>query len=336
MEATLRPPFDLLLRDILDPMIPDPVLLGVLRSVSDENCRARDLAPLVRQDLGYRQYLFAQTFLSERLKEWLSENEARANRDLLLLERILGLLGKAPVRNLIACARIERLLGESEALGVDEKIVVTPVTLLPFAVEAERICQDEGWLGPGEAFAAGFHYDCLAALAGKRGASPEDRAAVGAAFKEGLSLGRAAYELGHGVREIDQGDRLFAAGLLLPIGKAVMAALFPKSAGAGAWIEFLKSCTAGEYSAELLLLRERRRFPVTHWEIGSLIASFGVVLQDLEKPIFFFSDPDRLKRTDPAHYPLCALLSVVVRRAGGGARRLEGYQHRWLKDNGIE
>ena len=340
MEATpLRAPFTKLLSDFLDPIAPDPVAFGVIRAASDEGVRAQELAPLINSDPGYRAYLFAQTFLSERMTRWEAESGALPNKNELMLERILGLLGKAPVRNLVACAHVERILGSMDPLGADQKIVVTPAKLIPFALEAERICQDNGWMSHEAAFCAGLHFDWLAAAIKKRNGTADEKSAPAAAFKEGLATAKTAYELGQRLRQFELGKHLFAAGLLLPVGKPVMACLFPKSAGDRSWSSFVHQCErAGDHVFDYYQFVEARRFPATHAELGSLLVNFGAILRKLEKSIQFHIDPERLRRADPELYQLASLLSVSVRMTRSGDKKpvLDPFQERWLQANRID
>ncbi len=187
MEAdSLAAPFPNILGDFLRPVAPDPVLLRVIEAACDENVRAGELGPWITSDVGYRNYIFAQTFLSERISDWFEENAKSANREEIALERTLGLLGKSPIRNLLACARVQRILGSSAeaSLGdnLEVKINVRPTEFVPYALEAEKICQDRLWISPETAFSAGIHYDWLAAIIKKRAGVPEEKSALTSAY----------------------------------------------------------------------------------------------------------------------------------------------------------
>jgi hypothetical protein len=356
----LQSPLQKLLSGTLLPLAPDPVALGVMQASGQEDVRAEDMAPLLDGDATYRSYLFAQTFLAERMSEWLSENEGAPERNRILLDRLLRLLGKTPVRNLVACARIGRVVEAAEKAGAvqgaktadgaskgpalgpgkDEgKISVTPSRVIPCALAAENLCQEKGWVNPQGAFAAGLHYDGLAALLKARAAPPDEKSALDAAFKEGTLIGKMAYELGQRVGKVQHGRYLFAAGLLLPVGKALMGSLYPASLDAKSWAKFVKACDqAGERAPELLLFGERRRFAVTHAELSSLVANFGALLRPIEKAIYFYPEPYLLKRADADLYQLSSVLSVAARMARFKEQRppLEAFHESWLKANGID
>jgi hypothetical protein len=352
--ATLPSPLQKLLKSTLQPVALDAVAQGVIGAIGHEATRAEDMAPLIGSDARYRNYLFAQTFLAERMSEWVTENEGQSNRDQILLDRLLRLLGKTPVRNLIACASLERLVGDPDPKpsggasqegpplgpGKDEgKITVMPSRVIPFALAAESACADRGWVHPETAFEAGLHYDWLAALIKKRKAPPDEKAALDAAFKEGLGIARMAYELGHRVGSVQHGKFIVAAGLLLPIGKPLMASLFPSSLGEGSWAKFAKSCE-GDACFDRLLFLEPALFPVTHRELGCLFVNFGGLLRAVEKAIQFYLEPYRLKGLEPHLYQLAALLSVAARMARATKSdqklALEPFHDQWMKDNRID
>lgn len=353
MEVTELPgPLQKLLSGTLLPLAPDPVALGVIQAAGQEDVRAEDLAPLLLGDSNYRNYLFAQTFLAERMSEWLTENEGMPNRDRILLNRLLRLLGKIPVRNLVVCAQLDAMLGDAAKKksggggvpapgpGKEEgKITVVPSAVMPYALAAETYCQDKGWVHPDHAFSAGLHYDWLAALLKKRSAPPDEKAALDAAFKEGIATGGMAYELGQRVGKVQHGKFLFATGLLLPIGKALMASVFPSSLGERAWAKFAKSVDlAGELAFDQLRYTEHRTFPITHPELSSLVVNFGALLRVAEKSIFFYHEPYQLKKLDPDLFQLASLLSVSARMVRSKDRipPFERFHEIWLRANGLD
>lgn len=343
MEAdSLTTPFPRLLDEFLRPAAPDTVLLRVLAAAGDETVRASELRPLIDSDTGYRNYLFAQAFLSTRISDWFEENANSAERDRIALERTLGLLGKAPIRNILACARIERILGTSTDRDLHDdpelKISTQPSTLIPYALEAEKTCQDRLWLSPETAFSAGIHYDWIAAAIKKRAGSAEEKSAVANAFTEGILTAKMAYALGERTKEIKTGKYLFATGLLLPIGKALMICLYPKGKAAASWAEFLADADrAADRRFDYLRFLEPKKFPATHAELSSLFVNFGGVLSSLEKSLCFYQDPEVLNKVNPDDYDLAVLLSLATRMAAtkSGGFKIEPFQDRWMKANQI-
>src|SRR5438874_13739042 len=103
MEAKApKVPLATLLNDFLEPIIPEPAVLAVLRSSMDENVRAQELAPLINSSPEYRTYVFNQSFPSKRLAEWESESKESRGKEAPHLQRILGSLATTPIRNFIA------------------------------------------------------------------------------------------------------------------------------------------------------------------------------------------------------------------------------------------
>jgi hypothetical protein len=340
MEATpLQTPFPKLLTEFLNPILPDRVACGVILAAGDETIHAQDLGKLLNSDSGYRHYLFAQTFLSARMAEWTSETQKIPNRDEVLLGRVLGLMGKTSIRNLIACAHLRRILGEPISREGDEKISTTPSQIIPFALAAEKVCEDQSWIFPEAAFCAGLHYDWLAAVIKKRKGPPDEKAALESAFKEGLKTATASYRLALALKtkEIKLAKYLFSVGLLLPIGKVLMNALFPKSDGAQSWSKFVVDCEqSGERKADFYHYLEHRRFPVTHPELGSLFVNFGGILRRVEKAIYFSPDPEALSKVDLGVYQLASILSVVTTfELAGNKGLMEPRFEKWMNSNKI-
>jgi hypothetical protein len=337
MEATpLKPPFPSLLADYLSPVTPDRVAFGIIQAAGDENIRVQDLAGLLLSEPGYSHYLFAQTFLAERMTEWQGDTKEQANRKEILLGRILGLMGKTSIRNLIACARTQRVLGEPVVTEGDDKISVTPSKVIPFALEAEKICEDKNWLFPDVAYSAGLHYDWLAAIIKKRNGPPEEKAALEAAFKEGIASAKRSYLLGLRMKEIRLAKYLFSAGLVMPLGKVLMSCLFPKADGDKSWVKFVADCEAALFKkSDYYQFLEARRFPVTHHELASLFINFGGLLRDAEKAVYFSLNPDRLKKISPDLYQLSSILSLVERSQMGAEAQLEPHHLAWMKANKI-
>jgi hypothetical protein len=334
------PPFPQLLNDFLRPATPDAVALGVIQGAGDENLRASAFAPLIHSDTRYRNYLFAQTFLADRMSEWFEENAKNADRESVALDRTLGLLGKEPIRNLMACAHIDKILGTLDLSSVadpEKKISSRPSESIPFALEAEKTCMDKNWIFPETAFAAGIHYDWLSAIVKKKGGTPEDKSAIGGAFAEGVLTAKMAYVLGERTQEIKSGKYLFSAGILLPLGKAMMACLYPKSASPS-WSSFTADVEkAAEKRFDFLYFLERRKFPVSHAELGSLFVNFGAVLRVIEKAIYYYQEPDALQSIDPNLHQLSIMISLANRMAlaKGAPFPLEPFHVRWMKTNRI-
>jgi hypothetical protein len=140
------------------------------------------------------------------------------------------------------------------------------------------------------------------------------------------------------MEEIELGADLFAAGLLLPIGKALMACFYPKSTGDKSWPDLSKYCEkAGERAVDLMQLLEPKWFGATHAEMGALFVNFGALLDRLEKPIFFYTDPERLERTDHDLFQLSSVLSIASRlaRTSDKKLRLESFHSAWLDENDL-
>ncbi len=145
-----------------------------------------------------------------------------------------------------------------------------------------------------------------------------------------------AYALGEKAKEIKTGKYLFAAGLLLPIGKVLMTCLFPKTGTGNTWPDFLAEVDrAGDRRFDYLRFLEPKKFPTTHAELSSLFVNFGGILRVIEKALYFYQDPEPLKKASPDLYNLATLLSLATRMAStqGGNFKFEPFQNRWMSYN---
>jgi hypothetical protein len=110
---------------------------------------------------------------------------------------------------------------------------------IPYALGAERACEEAHVPYPAAAFLAGLHYDWLAAVIKKRKGSSDEKGVLESSFKAGLLTAKAGFNLGSQLSDIELGKYLYASGLLVHLGKVLMNLLFPKASEANSWANFV-------------------------------------------------------------------------------------------------
>jgi hypothetical protein len=342
MEASpqLKPIYKQVLKNYLIPLAPDPAIQQTLLLAGDETVRPQDLAPVIQGSANLLEFIYAQSFLAKRLAEWKEDTAGLVDQNGVILSRTLALLGKAPMRNLIACANQKRLAREgSEKSGTSEKKEEKPLVVpqeIPYALGAERACEEAHVPYPAAAFLAGLHYDWLAAVIKKRKGSSDEKGVLESSFKAGLLTAKAGFNLGSQLSDIELGKYLYASGLLVHLGKVLMNLLFPKASEANSWANFVTEAEDSiHHRYDRYAFLEKKRFGITHAELSSLLVNFGGLLRPTEKALCFYQDPWVLDGQDHASFSLAVALSVAVRHGStkGVNTPLEDWQERWIESH---
>lgn len=317
----------------LQPCVPGPTLEGVLAVVANHDLYPRDLAPAVWHNPAYVQFILRVDFLQTRINEWIAESpEGQANYK-VILQRIFTLLGKQASRNLVACIRLNRLLGVIPKKTQD-RMPLQPNEQLKHAIAAEEFCQNKDFAFSEVAFTGGLYYDLLLASLTKAKASRDSLGAFQTQWAESLRTAHFAYEIGSKMKSFKGNDTLFAAGLLVGIGKILMTAIYPKELGAASWPGFLAECEKLKVGRWLHFeLQEKKRFQTTHAELSSLFASYGKRLAPVEKAVRYYETPYYLKGRYPDLFIISAILCLANALSQG--RPLGELHTRLLKSLGL-
>ena len=131
-------------------------------------------------------------------------------------------------------------------------------------------------------------------------------------WKEALRTARVSYAIAGQVKEFKFNRFAFGAGLLLQLGKMLMAVSFPKEMADRSWAAFLTECdlykTERKRAFEQL---ERRKFPISHNELAALFVSFFSLFRPIEKAIYYYKEPYFLKKASPDLYLMSVVLSIA-------------------------
>ncbi len=303
--------FSKLTGDYLRPAKQSPLVQQVLLSAVSPETTAHDMGVIVSENQAYLHFFQKLDILQVRITEWLTEPEAPGQkRDLIILERIVNLLGKHAVRNVVACLSMNRLAGTLPKKPNDV-LTVSLKNQLKFALATEGFCQDHALAHTGWAFVGGYHYDVLKVILTKRKAPADVANSLDSVWSQGLKVAQIAYDLGRLLKNFSHDQRIFSAALVLPIGKILMSVLFPKELGAGSWNAFVTEAGKLKGSTQSVFLSsERRRFQTSQAEVSALYLSFFGLLSPIEKAVFFSQEPYYLKNIDRDLFKLSVLLSI--------------------------
>ena len=132
-------PFSKLVQNFLVPSSPGGTLEKILKSVSDSEAKVQALAPIFLENQLYEQYLLRLDLLQERITQWSSEQEGNPQKDQIILERILGLMGRLAIRNSAASVRVNRIAGQGLPRKAADHLVLSQSDLLRYAFSSPGI-----------------------------------------------------------------------------------------------------------------------------------------------------------------------------------------------------
>jgi hypothetical protein len=164
--------------------------------------------------------------------------------------------------------------------------------MIPYALQAEEACHDKSWAFPEVAFEAGLHYDWLSALFTKNRVPKEAQNSLRDAFLHGLATARRAYRISERLKRLTFGNYVFASALVLPIGEALMTAIYRKGEGAVSYATHLKDCEA--FGPDAYLAREhfeKTNFEIRPAELTALFVQSFKLLAEAEPAIRYARAP---------------------------------------------
>ncbi len=315
MGAAVVEPFSKVLKDYLIPSHLGATLVDVIASSADERIRAQGLAPLFKRNPAYGQSLLILDFLAKKVTEWKADDPEGTDNDDAIILRILGLMGKGPIRNLVACARMNRGRGTGLPKKQGEKISIKPNEQLRIAITCEEFCLENSIIHPEEGYNAGLHYDWILDLLVAAGASKEIKKVIDSYYKEGRLIAQIAYEIARSIPSVKMDRYVFAAGIVLPLGRLLMEQLFPAGVTTGGqkpWPSFLADCEVHRpKKRQAIQSLEKSRFPILDNELASLYLSFFGLLSPIEKAIGYYKEPYFLREGEPELFQLAMIVSIA-------------------------
>src|SRR5687767_9229816 len=97
-----------LLKDFIAPSIPGKTMMDIMAAAGDEKVRVENFYSILQGNQAYSQMILNVGFLSTRIAEWVEEDPKRHDKVEVFLDRVLSLLGKVAMRNLVVCLRLNR------------------------------------------------------------------------------------------------------------------------------------------------------------------------------------------------------------------------------------
>lgn len=335
------PAFDLIFTGYLNSASPGRTFGAVLAGASDRSFGAPQMVEVLDHNQAYAHFLLSLGLVAPKLAEWDQDEGATLGRNRVYLERLTALLGKSPIRNLVGCMRLARLSDALLPTKPGKSPALSPREQLRYALAAEDYCLEREWVASDLAYQAGLHYDWIVALAVARKAPPEVRASVADGFAEGLLLARSAVAIGQKLPVFALGKYAFASALLIPLGKSLMTAMYPKALGDRSWAQCATDITKlGAYGGWMQEVLETRQFACTHAEMSfEMIQALGFI-PEIASAVCASLHPYDLKPSSPDLYQLASVLNlagVVAGEAGksGSGPKLAPFQQDWLKTNGL-
>lgn len=322
----------------------------LLLAFSDEGVKAQDLYPIITRNRAYAHFIMSLPMLSARMSDWRDEKIPGRDFERVIITRILGLLGKSAVRNTVVAIRLNRIADFGLPKKKNEMVKIATAQQLRFSIFVEEFCVDQHYIHPDQAYLAGVHYDWLGMILNRRGASREVKNYFDDVFREGLRTAIFAYTLGTRLKKTPKEKELFASGLLLPIGKMLMALMYPREHGS-TWIGFLNEVDLhGEAKVDALIMKQLSKYPLTSFEMSGLFVDHLQLFKNVEQAIRLAHSPYLIQSADPELSDLAILLGIANRlvqlelsEKPADKRRpdetvaflLDAAQVEWLKKNKI-
>lgn len=329
------------IKNTLKHCVPGATFREIMRLAEDPESTIESFIQVVQTNQVYSTFFQSLDILSSRIVNWEEEEEDNPARDGLILKKSVQLLNRNVTRNVMAALQINRIRGAGLPRTRHEHLFLAPKEQLNFSVLAEDDCLERELPGSDAAFLAGFHYDVLLALYTTQKAPLEVTMALVKSWTEGLRAARLAAALAAKVPSFHHHHYIYGATLISPIGKVLMAELFPKELLTESWAAFIHQCEKSENKSQLALwVGEFRRFGLSYSELSGLVISFLGFFAPIESAVYFHNNPQNLIEKDRDLYRLAALISVSLALASfkveeDFADNLNSIHLRCLSDLGI-
>ncbi len=296
------------------PSAPGDTLSQVIDILSSNENRAQDLLkPLMKNPL-YGDLILKVDILQERINRWMADDSIEPHRHDLLLEKTLGLLGRAAIRNSLFCIRVQRISKLGIPIKKADRFLVTPREQIKCALLVEEFCEKHKLALSDQAYLAGLHFDWLRALAIANKATGDIKVYVDQTFKRALKAALIAYQLGSIAETTKYDSQVFAGTLLSWSGRVIQYILYPKDLEAKSWFKFeVANEKLGDEAELAFLIREPKHFEWTHAELAALYATSFRFFAPIEKALNYYLNPSLLKSIDHDLYDLSALIHLSNR-----------------------
>ncbi|MEO7164225.1 MAG: hypothetical protein ABI041_14990 [Bdellovibrionia bacterium] len=301
------------IKSTLKHCVPGATFREIMRLAEDHESTIESFIQVVQTNPVYSTFFQSLDILSSKIVNWEEEEEDNPARDGLILKKSVQLLNRNVTRNVMAALQINRIRGAGLPRTRYEHLFLSPKEQLNFSSLAEEDCLERELPGSDSAFLAGYHYDVLLALYTTQKAPLEVTMALVKSWTEGLRAARLAAALAANVPSFHHHHYIYGATLVSPIGKVLMAELFPKELLTASWSHFVHQCEKSESKSHLALwVGEFHRFGVSYAELSGLFISFLGFFAPIESAVCFHNNPQNLMEQDSEQYRLAALISVSI------------------------
>jgi len=274
------------------------------------------LVDVMNTNQAYYHFMQKIEALAGRGEQWGEGENKDGGVPQIPPTNIVGLLGKSTTRNSLLALRINRLRNEGLTRKEKDSMAMSPREQLHYALYLEEFCQDNYLAFPENAFKAGLHYDWIWSLIDKDKEIPkETKAYFEEVWAEGFAIAQIAYGLGGLVKNLPHQEYVFAAGLLLPIGKIYMSMTMGKDGKTPNWKDYLAEMDKyGHRSTDYQLVTEKTKFGVTHAQYSALCMAVMGLAHPAERAVCFYMEPYFLKWApkEKTWYPLTVLLHLAA------------------------
>lgn len=297
---------------------------------------------LLRENPVYAELILKQKALAQKVAQWKEEEPERKDQEEFLSKRALGLLGKTATRNLVTAIRLARMTGAGLPKKAEEPLNLSVQKDIAFALKTEALCVEQNWAYHEQAFISGFHYDCLASLFAAQKLSEEAKAAVRESYQQGLWLAQHAYKLVQGMKGVRFDKYAFGGALVLPIGNALGAALYPKGGADGSWAAVgAESEKYGKCKSAARLFFQKKTFGFTYNALSALYAESMTSLSEIAPALRYVHEPWLIKPQQKDLYQLAMIWSIAQTFAEAKELKLDTKlpwskaQALWLRKNNL-
>lgn len=308
-------------------------LRGCFDAASNPKSTPESLGAELDQNQAYAHLVQSLDIFVQRLKKWEDdlalqladvkkpegEGEQKTEKPRpvpLESHKFIDTVGKTQTRNIISAVAVLRAGGAGLPRTPKERSTLSPAKLIRFAIKAEEVAEDARMASPEMAFAGGLHYDFLIGAATQdKPAAKEVAAQCEALFADALRIGNAAYRISSLFKDLEHARFSFAAGLILPLGKAWMCRLYPKIEGSPAisYKEYSAPISKmGKLARVYLHVTESKKFAINHAELSALAANAMGFLRPVERAISLYQEPEKLLGEDKSLYQFACILNAAT------------------------
>lgn len=258
---------------------------------------------------------------------------------------LVGMLG---TRDFVVAWRMRRRLGLPEPdLNVEDKQkLYKPKDDLAYAIKTQEFCKDKEIPYPESAgYAAGLVFDWFNLYVTSW--SDKNKALekfVDDCWKRSIKRGYLVFKIASNVKDFPYSKFAFASGMILDVGKLILAAHFRKNSNGSEWIDFEKVLERhpSKYKIPIDRLEEEIGNPFTHEEVMDFFISYFPIFDPVRKAIRHYREPYLLENSSKDSYHLASALSaatwVIATKKVPDPKSEDWalfFNKKWFKDLGI-